>query len=43
MPGRFVIGRDGIIHYAEVNPDCSRRPDPSDPLAALRSQVARAA
>jgi peroxiredoxin len=43
MPGRFVIGQDGIIHYAEVNPDYTRRPEPSDMLPALRAQVARAA
>jgi hypothetical protein len=26
MPARFVIGRDGKILYAEVNPDYTRRP-----------------
>jgi peroxiredoxin len=30
MPARFVIGRDGVIAYAEVNPDYTRRPEPSD-------------
>lgn len=30
MPGRFVIGTDGIIAYAEVNPDYTHRPDPSE-------------
>jgi peroxiredoxin len=46
MPGRFVIGLDGIngiIRYAEVNPDYTRRPEPSDMLPALRGQAARAA
>ena len=43
MPGRFVIGQDGIIRYAEVNPDYTHRPEPSDMLAVLRSQIARAA
>jgi peroxiredoxin len=43
MPGRFVIGQDGIIRYAEVNPDYTRRPEPSDMLPALRSRAARAA
>jgi peroxiredoxin len=43
MPGRFVIGQDGIIRYAEVNPDYTRRPEPSDLLPALRGRVARAA
>lgn len=43
MPGRFVIGRDGIICYAEVNPDYTHRPEPADMLLVLRSQTARAA
>lgn len=30
MPARYVIGRDGIIVYAEVNPDYTKRPEPSD-------------
>ena len=36
MPGRFVIGQDGVILYAEVNPDYTRRPEPQDMLPALR-------
>lgn len=36
MPGRFVIGSDGIVTYAEVNPDYTRRPEPSDMLPAIR-------
>lgn len=36
MPGRFVIGSDGIIIYAEVNPDYTRRPEPGDMLPAIR-------
>jgi hypothetical protein len=28
MPGRYVIGTDGVVAYAEVNPDYTRRPDP---------------
>ncbi|MFS2157438.1 peroxiredoxin-like family protein [Pseudomonas sp. Pseusp122] len=36
MPARFVIGVDGIITYAEVNPDYTLRPDPSELLPALR-------
>jgi len=35
MPGRYVIGTDGIIAYAEVNPDYTRRPEPSDLLPTL--------
>jgi peroxiredoxin len=36
MPGRFVIGQDGTILYAEVNPDYTRRPDPEHMLPVLR-------
>ncbi len=36
MPGRFVIGSDGCITYAEVNPDYTRRPEPGDMLPAIR-------
>lgn len=35
MPARIVIGTDGIIAYAEVNPDYTRRPDPSELLPVL--------
>ena len=38
MPGRFVVTQDGVIRYAEVNPDYTRRPEPADMLAVLRSQ-----
>lgn len=37
MPGRFVIGQDGVIRYAEVNPDYTLRPEPTELLPALRS------
>ena len=40
MPGRFVIGQDGVIRYAEVNPDYTHRPEPADMLPALRSLMA---
>ena len=35
MPARYVIGNDGVIAYAEVNPDYTRRPDPSELLPVL--------
>ena len=35
MPARYVIGTDGLIAYSEVNPDYTRRPDPSDLLPVL--------
>jgi hypothetical protein len=28
MPGRYVIGTDAVVAYAEANPDYTRRPDP---------------
>jgi peroxiredoxin len=40
MPARFVIGQDGVILYAEVNPDYTRRPEPSDLLPALGRRAA---
>jgi peroxiredoxin len=43
MPGRFVIGQDRVIRYAEINPDYTHRPEPADMLPALRSQASRAA
>jgi peroxiredoxin len=36
MPARYVIAQDGTIVYAEVNPDYTRRPDPSEMLPAIR-------
>jgi peroxiredoxin len=35
MPARFVIARDGVVAYAEVDPDYTTRPDPSELLPAL--------
>lgn len=35
MPARYVIGRDGTIAYAEINPDYTQRPDPSELLPVL--------
>jgi peroxiredoxin len=43
MPARFVIARDGIIRYAEVNPDYKRRPDPSELFPVLDALRERAA
>lgn len=43
MPGRFVIGHDWVIRYAEVNPDYTHRPEPADMLPALRRRAVRAA
>ncbi len=41
MPARFVVGQDGVILYAEVNPDYTRRPEPEDMLPALRLAATR--
>ena len=35
MPARYVIGKDGVIAYTEINPDYTRRPDPSELLPVL--------
>ena len=41
MPARFVIGTDGVIAYAEVNPDYTQRPDPSELLPVLDKLATR--
>jgi peroxiredoxin len=43
MPARYVIARDGTIVYAEVNPDYTQRPEPSDMIPALRTAKLAAA
>ena len=44
MPARYVIATDGTIAYAEVNPDYTQRPDPSELLPVLdRLSASRAA
>ena len=40
MPARYVIGQDGVIVYAEINPDYTHRPDPSELLPVLDRLVA---
>lgn len=37
MPARYVIDTDGIIRYARVHADYTRRPEPQETLDALRS------
>jgi peroxiredoxin len=41
MPARYVIGRDGIVLYSEVNPDYTRRPDPGDMFPVLEKAAAK--
>lgn len=40
MPARYVIGQDGVIAYADVNPDYTLRPEPEAVLPALQKMVA---
>jgi len=40
MPARYVIGRDGVILYSEVNPDYTRRPEPEDMIPVLQRAAA---
>jgi peroxiredoxin len=35
MPARYFVKPDGVIAYAEVNPDYTRRPDPAELLSVL--------
>ena len=42
MPARYVVGTDGTVVYAEVNPDYTRRPEPSD-LFPVLDQLAEVA
>ena len=43
MPARYVIGQDGVIAYAEVSPDYTIRPDPSELMPALQRLKSNAA
>jgi peroxiredoxin len=43
MPARYIIGQDGAILYADVNPDYTRRPEPEDMIPALEKLAAIAA
>jgi len=36
MPARYVVRQDGVIAYAEVNPDYTRRPEPDSMLPVLQ-------
>jgi len=43
MPARYVIRTNGMIAYAEVNPDYTKRPDPSELLPVLEKLAAQQA
>ena len=36
MQARYVIGRDGIIVYADINADHRKHPDPCEIVPLLR-------
>ena len=35
LPGRYVIDREGVVRYAQTDPDYTRRPEPEETLEAL--------
>lgn len=37
MPARFIVDRDGVIRYAQADPDYTIRPEPADTLRVLRA------
>ncbi|WP_020529955.1 peroxiredoxin-like family protein [Flexithrix dorotheae] len=37
VPARFIIGKDGIIKYAEYSVDYTKRPDPEVLIEAIKS------
>ena len=39
MPARLIIDKEGVIRYAEINPDYTVRPDPEETIAALEEIV----
>lgn len=43
MPARYVVAPDGTVAYAEVNPDYTRRPEPTDLFPVLDQLTIKAA
>ena len=39
MPARYIIDAEGLIRYADVNPDYTERPEPEDALSALEAMT----
>ena len=39
MPARLIIDQNGIIRYAQINPDYTERPEPEDTLTALKEII----
>ena len=38
LPGRFIMDQQGTIISADVNPDYTKRPEPSEIIDILKSQ-----
>jgi peroxiredoxin len=36
VPARFIIDRSGMVRYARVDPDYTRRPEPDETLMELK-------
>ena len=36
VPARFIVDPAGVVKYARVDPDYTRRPEPQETLEALR-------
>ena len=36
MPARYIVDSGGVIRYAAVHPDYTRRPEPAETVEALR-------
>ncbi len=41
VPARFVVSADGIVRKADVDPDYTRRPEPSETVDFLRTLTPR--
>jgi len=41
VPARLVIDREGIIQAVDADPDYTRRPEPAQTVAVLRTLLAR--
>ncbi len=37
IPARFVVSADGVIRHVDADPDYTRRPEPEDTIAFLKS------
>ena len=37
MPARLVIDQNGVVVYANINPDYTERPEPSEVIQVLQA------